>query len=193
VEPARKTHFTEDEYLAVERASEAKHELVAGEIYAIAGGTPRHAAISANVARALGNALRDRPCVVLSSDQRVGVEATAMHTYPDVTVVCGPARFHPKDRNTLVKPTLVVEVLSASTESHDRGTKLAHYRRLPSLGEIVFVFPDDRRIEIHRRDGEDRWVSSAVTDASASSVELTSVGVSIAWTEIYAKLELLEP
>lgn len=193
MEPARKTRFTEDEYLAVERASDAKHELVAGEIFAMAGGTPRHAAISANVTRALGNALGDRPCIVLSSDQRVAVESTGMYTYPDATVVCGPARFHAKDRNTLVNPTLIVEVLSDSTESHDRGTKLAHYRRLPTLAEIVFVFPDERRAEVHRRESADRWVSTTLDPSTTPTIALPSIGLEVAWADVYAKLDLLGP
>lgn len=191
MDPARKTRFTEDEYLAVEGASAQKHELIAGEIYAMAGGTPRHAAITANVARAIGNALRDRPCVVLSSDQRVAVEATTMYTYPDVTVVCGPAQFAAKDRNTLTNPTMVVEVLSDSTESHDRGTKLAHYRRLSTLGAVLFVFPDDRRVELHHRDGGDTWRSTTLDPDGAREIALPAIDVSLAWDDVYAKLELL--
>lgn len=157
----------------------------------MAGGTPRHAALPANVVRALGNALGERPWVVFSSDQRVAVEATGMYTYPDATVVCAPARFHPKDRNTLVNPTLVVEVLSDSTESHDRGTKLAHYRRLGTIGEILFVFPEDRRAELHRRDEGSTWTSITIEPSSAASIELRSIGASIASSDLYAKLELL--
>ncbi|AKF08177.1 Uma2 family endonuclease [Sandaracinus amylolyticus] len=191
MEPARKTRFTEDEYLAIERASEQKHELIDGEIYATAGGTPRHALVSVNVATALSNALRDRPCVVLSSDQRVAVRSTGMYTYPDVTVVCGTSRFHDKDANTLINPTLIVEVLSSGTETHDRGAKLAHYRRLDSVQEVLLVVPEERRVETHRRIEGGQWISSPLDPASAPRIELASIDVALAWDDVYAKVELL--
>lgn len=191
MEPARKTRFTEDEYLAIERVSEQKHELIDGVIFAMAGGTPRHSLICTNVTSALSRALPERPCLVLASDQRVAVRKSGLYTYPDVTVVCGPMRFHDKDANTLVNPTLIVEVLSSGTESHDRGAKLMQYRRIEALQEVLLVVPEERQVEVHRRIEKGRWMLSALEPASAPSIELASVGATLAWDDVYAKLELL--
>src|ERR1700722_5245267 len=142
---------TVDEYLARERVSETKHELLNGVVVAMAGASPRHALITSNITVALGNALRSRPCLVLSSDQRVAVEATALCTYPDVTVVCERPRFDTKDAHTLLNPLVIVEVLSDSTEAYDRGAKFAHYRSVPSLAEYVLVAQSERKVEHYRR------------------------------------------
>jgi Uma2 family endonuclease len=125
--------YTEDEYIARERDADHKSEFLRGRVYPMAGASPRHNLIVANLQRAPGNALRDRPCVVLPSDQRVCVEPTGLYTYPDVTVVCGPLRMHPRFDDTRLNPSILVEVLSPSTEAYDRGIKFAHYRRLESL------------------------------------------------------------
>lgn len=109
---------TEDEYLAQERVATQKHELVNGHIVAMAGGSPRHNAICANLLRAIGTSSRGGPCTPLTSDQRVHVPATGLFTYPDVTVVCGEAKFHPKDAHVLLTPTLLIEVVSPTTEAH---------------------------------------------------------------------------
>src|SRR5947209_1452139 len=109
------------EYLAIERAAEYKSEFFAGELFAMAGASPAHVLITSNVNRELGTQLRNCPCRVYSSDLRVKVSATGLYTYPDVAVVCGEQQFDDEHRDSLLNPTLVVEVLSPSTEAYDRG------------------------------------------------------------------------
>jgi len=123
--------YTYADYLALEAASNVKHEFLAGEIYGMAGGTPEHAALGVAVSSALLAQLRGGPCRVYSSDLRVRVLATGLATYPDVTVVWGEAERDPESPTTIVNPRLVVEVLSDSTTDYDRGEKLQHYRQVP--------------------------------------------------------------
>jgi Uma2 family endonuclease len=152
--PTRMTHA---EYLALEEKSETKHEYVNGEVFAMAGGTIEHGALAAAVTVALGNALQGRPCRVLSSDVRVRVKATGLSTYPDVSVVCNKVETDADDEHGVLNPSLIVEVLSDSTEAYDRGEKAAHYRRLPSLREYVLLSQHEPRIEVHRRNERGNW------------------------------------
>jgi Uma2 family endonuclease len=182
-EAARKPAMTYAEYLEAEESSAEKHEFLAGEVYAMAGGTLEHAALSAAIARELGNALRDKPCLVFSADARVRVQATGLATYPDVTVVCGKLETDAEDSHAIANPVLLVEVLSDSTEGHDRGEKAAHYRHIPTLQEYAFVSQRHRRIEVHRRNAAGRW---ELFEFEAGAVaELSSVGCSIRVDEVY--------
>src|SRR5262245_43115669 len=119
----------------MERASEEKHEYLNGEIYLMAGGTGNHNAISVNTSGSLVVQLRKTPCIIYSSDQRVQVTDTGLYTYADITVVCEPPLWRDNRNDTLLNPTLLVEVLSPSTENYDRTKKFRHYRTLDSLKE----------------------------------------------------------
>jgi Uma2 family endonuclease len=148
-------------YLAAEQVSTSKHEYLRGEVFAMAngtGGTPEHAALLAAVIVELGLALRGRPCRLYTSELRVRIEATDLSTYPDVSVVCGALETSAIDRNAMINPILLVEVLSDSTEAYDRGEKFAHYRRLPSLREYLLVSQREPRIESFRRSEQGIWM-----------------------------------
>ena len=179
--PLRRASY--EEYLALERSSETKHEYVNGEIYAMAGGTPEHGRLASRLARLLGNALAKRPCEVFSSDVRVRVEATGRSTYPDLSVVCSRAVTSAVDADAITNPVVLVEVLSPTTESDDRGDKWAHYRRLPSLECYVLVAQDARSVETYRRDGK-RWLYEAF--GPGETVHLSGVEVDFAVDELYA-------
>jgi Uma2 family endonuclease len=162
------------EYLAQEEASAVRHEYLRGEIFAMAGGTPEHAALAAGVIQALGSALRDRPCRVFSSDLRVRVDATDFTAYPDVTVVCSSLERSAQDPHAVTNPVLLVEVLSDSTEALDRGAKFAHYRTLTSLREYLLVSQTSPHLELYRKNAEGHWV---LFEARAGeTLTLTSVG-----------------
>ncbi|MCA9706389.1 MAG: Uma2 family endonuclease [Myxococcales bacterium] len=150
--------MTYEEYLAAERSSPTKHEYLRGEVYAMAGGTPTHAGLAMAVGVALSNALAGRPCRVFGSDLRVRVEATDLSTYPDVTVICGQLERSEVDADAALNPTVIVEVLSDSTEAYDRGEKFAHYRRIPSLREYLLVSQHEPRIEAYAKNDEGAWV-----------------------------------
>jgi Uma2 family endonuclease len=171
------------DYLALEVRSLVKHEYLEGEVWAMAGASPDHAAIAINVAVLLSAALRDKPCRVYGSDLRVRVEATGLATYPDLTVVCGSFEADPEDAggNTGINPTLLVEVLSPSTQDYDRGEKLEHYKRISSLREIVLVAHDERRLELWSRT-DAGWTLDVVREGS---LRLRSLACSIELAEVY--------
>ena len=187
---ATRIRMTYREYLSAEQKAEVKHEYLRGEVFAMAGGTIEHGRLAMSIGRELGVALRGRPCAVLSSDVRVRVEATDRSTYPDVTVVCGKRETAKDDPDALVNPSVIVEVLSDSTEADDRGEKFAHYRRLPSLREYVLVSQHAPRIEVYRRDvgagaaqPQDEWILAEAT--TGQSARLPSLGIELSVDEIY--------
>lgn len=184
-EPARKLRHTFAEYLEQERASDIKHELIHGEIFAMAGGTPEHTRLAGKVVMALGAQLSGRPCNVFPSDLRVRALGTGLATYPDVTVVRGRLERDPEDANTVVNPVVLVEVLSDGTERYDRGEKFAHYRRIPSLKEYVLVSQHEPRIEVFRRNEDGKTWTFHVAEAS-ETVQLTSIGCELVVDEVYA-------
>lgn len=173
--PASIAHMTYPEYLAFETASDTKHEYVNGEVYAMAGGTVTHGALTSAMITELSNALRNRRCRVLSSDVRVRSLTTGIATYPDVTVVCQQVNTAPDDANSVINPTLIVEVLSESTEGYDRGAKAAHYRRIPSLSEYVLVAQSEPLVEVYRRNERGNW-ELFVEARQGERVELRSCG-----------------
>jgi Uma2 family endonuclease len=167
--------MTYEQYVAFEAESSTKHEWIAGEVVAMAGGTIEHGALAMAVGAALSTALRDRRCRVLSSDVRVRVKATGLSTYPDVSVVCNQLEVDPSDEHAVLNPALLVEVLSESTEAYDRGAKAAHYRRIPSLHEYVLVSQREPLIEVYRRNERNNW--ELVVEARAGErVELQACG-----------------
>lgn len=175
--PRSRHHHTYEEYLAFERASETKHEFVAGEIFAMAGGNARHSALAFRIGGALYNAL-PAGCTAFQSDMRLRVLATGRATYPDVSMVCGQVEFDPADprQTTITNPTLIVEVLSPTTEEVDRGDKWRDYQRIASLREYVLV-SQEPRIEVYRRRSSGDWDyidvrEGVVTLASGPIVDL---------------------
>ena len=177
---ASKQRMTEAEYLAFERASEEKHEFADGEIVATSGGTLEHSAVAANLLRDLGVALVGRPCRPLTSDMRIRTRS-GRSFYPDGSVVCGRPTFHDDARDLLTNPTVVIEVLSDSSEAYDRGEKFDHYETIPELREYVLASQKAPRIEVFTRQGDDAWVrrvygpgQRAVLAAIAGAVTLPS-------------------
>ena len=188
---ATKIRFTPQEYLALERKSETRNEYYNGEIFAMAGASREHNLIVANLLRDIGNQLEDRPCESYPSHMRVFIEATGLYTYPDVSVVCGEPRFQDREVDTLLNPTVIVEVLSPSTEAYDRGDKFRHYRRIDSLREFVLISQDRMMVERYTRQGKD-WVLSDMTDPD-QVLKLESIGCQIPLDRIYAKIKFPEP
>jgi len=166
--------FSYEDYLRIEDESGLKHEFANGSVWAMAGGSPRQAAVAMNIGAWLSSALRGRPCQVFSADLRVHVEETNLTTYPDITVVCGPLGTYGRDPagHTVTNPVLLVEVLSPSTEAYDRGDKLAQYKRIPSLQEVLLVDHDARRIERWHR-AESTWTLEVAHGEGRLSLALT--------------------
>ena len=186
-EPQRPLSFTD--YLAIEHASDIKHEFLDGEVRplhgearAMAGSSLEHALIAVNVGAELRSALRGRPCRVFGSDIRVRVPSTGPATHPDVSVVSGAIESDPEDAGTLLNPLVLVEVFSPSSEAHDRGEKFAHYRRIPSLCEYVLVSQSRRLVEVFSRTDDVRW---AFYEAKRGTIDLPYLGCTLALDEVY--------
>ena len=177
--------LTFDDYLRIEQDSGTKHEFVHGQVFAMSGGTPHHAGVTANVTILLGQALRGKPCRVYSPDLRVHALATDIGTYADVTVICGSIELDPADPkgHTALNPRVLVEVLSPSTEDYDRGEKLGSYKQIPSLAEVLLVAHDRREVEIVRRENDGSWSRHIARDGE--SAKLASLGCEIEVAEIY--------
>jgi Uma2 family endonuclease len=178
-----------EEYLVREAQADYKSEYFDGEVFAMAGGTPEHNLITANVISELVVQLSQSPCRVYTSDQRVNIPDTGLYTYPDVTVVCAEPQYEEPERRALLNPILIIEVLSESTEAYDRGDKFAHYRRLASLRDYVLVASDRRSIErFSRVEGGAEWLLTECT-VTAGAIELPSVGGSLSLDRVYSKVE----
>ncbi len=186
-----KTYFTPEQYLALEREAEHKSELVNGQIYAISGASREHILIATNLISEINTQFKGKPCETYGSDMRVKVSPSGMYTYPDVTIACNGPRFEDDHVDTLLNPTVIVEVLSPSTEAYDRGEKFAHYRKLASLSDYVLVSQDKPRIEHYVRHPDDpsRWVLTEISGLD-SVLRLASIGCEVALSEIYDRVSL---
>jgi Uma2 family endonuclease len=183
---ALRTRVTPEQYLAAERKAAFKSEYFDGYITAMSGASREHNRIAGNFYYEIRNKLENRPCEAFIGDLRVRVNATGLYTYPDVIVVCGEPEFLDAELDTLLNPTVIVEVLSPTTESYDRGAKFAHYRRLPSLKEYVLIDQSQVLVERYLRQGDD-WVFSALDDLDAT-LKLVSINCSLPLREIYARV-----
>jgi len=183
------TFVTEDEYLRRELEAEYKSEYFNGEIFAMGGATEAHVSIVTNLIAALKPQFKNRPCRVYANDLRLRVSPTGLYTYPDVIVVCGERKFYEKQKDTLFNPTVIIEVLSKSTQDYDRGQKFEHYRALDSLQEYITVAQDRVHVEHYARQNDNRWLLTEM-NASDAVLRLPSLGCEILLTDVYEDIEL---
>jgi Uma2 family endonuclease len=184
---ALRAPYTPDQYLELERRAGFKSEYLDGVITAMSGASRAHNRIAGNVYCKISDQLEQRPCEAFISELRLRVSSTGLFTYPDVVVVCGEAQCLDDEVDTLLNPTLIVEVLSPTTEAYDRGTKFAHYRRLESLKEYVLIAQDQILVERFYRQGND-W-SFTTRDKIDESLRLESIDCVSPLREIYAKVK----
>ena len=179
--------FTPEEYLARERKALTKSEYRNGQIHAMPGASRKHNLITANTLVEIHIQLHNRVCEVYPSDMRVNVSPTRTYTYPDVVVVCDEPLFEDSHFDTLLNPTVLIEVLSPSTAAYDRGEKFAAYQKLDSLREYVLVSQDRVRVEHYLRQ-EQTW---DLTEFHALSdvFQLVSIGCELSLQAIYAKIQ----
>lgn len=177
--------YSPEEYLALERAAETKSEYVDGYIHAMTGASWAHSLIASNISRSLGIQLLERPCSVHIADLRVKAAKAQSYRYPDITVVCGQPEFADPRSDTLTNPTVLIEVLSPTTEASDRGRKFAEYRGIPSLREYLLVSQDQPRIERYARQAEG-WLLT-VAEGLEAQVRLDAIDCALNLTEVYHK------
>jgi Uma2 family endonuclease len=178
---ARRVHYTYAEYLALEEESSVRHEFLDGEIYAMAGGSPDHAALAAAVIGILRGQIPPG-CRIFTSGLRVRIAATGLTTYPDAAVICGRTQRSPDDPLAVTNPVLLVEVTSPSTEEYDRGEKLRHYTGLPSVREVLIVSHRVPELTLHRSE-ETGWTVRKVE--AGAVLELASVAARVSVDEVY--------
>ena len=183
--------FTESEYEEMEAKADYRSEYFNGEIFAMAGGTPRHSILCGSMIRCVGNAVNGNRCHVMDCNMRIRIP-TGLQTYPDMSVVCGEIKLAPGRTDCMVNPLLVVEVLSKSTESYDRGEKFTNYKTLPSLREYVLVSQTEPLIEVFRRGKTGRWTETMCQGLDAT-IRFDSVGASINLVDVYRGIDFDTP
>lgn len=190
---AQELYITPEEYLRLERASTIKHEYLAGRVYAMAGASPRHVFIAANVGGELYLQLKGKPCRTCGSDIRLQIPVTGLYTYPDAAIVCGAPQYADEQQETLANPMVVVEVLSPSSEAYDRGDKFEHYKSVESLTDYILIAQNTYRVEHAVRQPDGQWTTTEYSDLQ-SAVTIASIACHLRLSDIYDKVAIhIEP
>ncbi len=176
-----------EDYLKFERASDIKHEYLNGVIVAMSGAKRNHNKIAANLGGLLWQALKDRECEFYPSEMRVFIPDTGLYTYPDLVVVCDEPKFQDDVHDTLLNPLILIEILSDSTESYDRGKKFQFYRSIQSLREYVLVSQDQSHVEKYVKHGDGFWLLSEASGMDGA-ITLDSIECDIALVDVYDKV-----
>jgi Uma2 family endonuclease len=176
---------SEEEYLRLDRAAEYKSEYVGGEMFAMSGGTLRHAELSTSWAAELRMKLRGKNCHIYSSDARLRSSASGSYIYADISVVCGKPQLHEGASDILTNPNVVIEVLSPSTADYDRGKKFELYREIASLSEYVLTHTDAPHIEHFVRQADESWIFREYRGLE-SSIVLPSIDCEVRLADLYA-------
>jgi Uma2 family endonuclease len=194
--------ITDDEYLALERKSEERHEYLDGTVYAMAGESLEHGTICMNLSRIISSQLLGKPCQAFSKDIKVRSgprpksrgSTKGLYSYPDLVVVCGEPEFHDEHRDVLLNPRVIIEVLSPATEAYDRGLKFLRYRTwLPSLTEYILVSQDQPLIERFIPHQDSEWRIAPPVSELEGSVEVVSIGCVLPLKEVYDRIVFPEP
>jgi Uma2 family endonuclease len=185
-----KSYLTPEEYLAIERKAQSKSEYWNGEMFAVSGARRAHNVIAFNSALALGSQLQDKPCEAYVADMRVRTTA-GLYTYPDLTLVCGEPQFVDGEFDTLVNPSLIVEILSLSTEAYDRVEKFEQYRTIDSLREYLMIASTRIHADLYIRQPNGDWLLR-VSDKLEDVIELSSCGCTLRLADVYKKVKFVK-
>lgn len=188
--PQEKQKMTPEDYLEFEKNSELRHEYFDGEIFAMVGARKNHNRVSSNTSSILWNQLKSTQCDVFISDMRVKIAEIDKYTYPDIVVACDKVEFVEEELDSLLNPVVIIEILSDTTESYDRGLKFTHYRLIESLQEYILISQYHCQVEKFKRDNEREgiWFYSSVEDMNAS-VKIDSINCELALSEVYHRVE----
>jgi Uma2 family endonuclease len=176
--------FTPEEYLAVERMAESRSEYLEGMISAMVGASSAHSMITFNVSVALGKQLHGKPCRGFSSDMKVQTSDERLYAYPDLTIACGKLHFRDENKDVLLNPKVIIEVLSPSTEDYDRSKKFALYKRIESLTDYLLIAQDRPTIDHYRKNEEGDWLLRD-TYGLGASVQIASIECALPLAEVY--------
>jgi Uma2 family endonuclease len=196
--PRLKPKYTVDQYLAIERASAERHLYVDGEIYSMAGESSEHGDITVNVVASLATQLKGKPRRARTKDTKVrsgstpmlGRNSSGMFSYPDVVVICGEPEYHDANKDIVLNPTAIVEVLSDSTEAFDRGEKFTRYQTFnPTLTDYILVSQDGPQVEHFVRQDDGTWSYRRHTGLDGS-VTIASIECTLKLAEVYERVNL---
>ena len=179
-----KNYVTPEEYLAAERAAEFRSEYYRGEVFAMFGASYNHNIIATNLLGLLYN-VRQKGCRAFGSDLRLHIPLNRLYTYPDVTVICGSPEFLDQQHDTVLNPSIIFEILSPSTENHDRGKKFMLYRSIPTLKEYILIGSHHHLIEKYARHADNHWVFTAYKQPEAV-IALGGLDFNLSVQEIYS-------
>lgn len=179
-----KQKFTIEEYLKLESAAEQKHEYYRGEIFAMAGAGARHNVVFKNLYGELAYKLKGKPCQPYGSDLRIHIPENSLFTYPDISIICGDILNSASDNDTVVQPSVLIEILSHSTKDYDRGSKFKLYRDIPLLKEYVLVDSEAIGIEIFRITADAHWQLEEYKNVN-EMIEIKTLGFQLSLIEIY--------
>ncbi len=186
--PQKVHYYTPEEYLAFERAAKTKHEYLDGQIYAMAGGSPLHNQICFNTNVAIGMQIRGTECIGYTSDQKIRTDLMDLFSYPDLTIVCGQPIFHDKHKDVILNPKVIIEVLSPSTEDHDRSQKLTRYQNIKSLSDYILISQNSPAVEhFVRQKGKRQWLFTIETELKAE-IFIASINCRLKLADIYDRV-----
>lgn len=180
------SYYTPQEYLRLEREADYKSEYFKGEIFAMAGASENHNMISRRVSGSLYNHLQGKKCTHYSADMKLHIPANTLYTYPDLMVVCGDKQFVDDEKDIIMNPVIIIEILSKTTEGYDRGDKFALYRSIPSLREYVMISSTTIRAEVMRKENDSPfWFLAEEADSLEGSVYLKNIDLMLSLSNIY--------
>ena len=181
--------LTPEEYLEIERNAEFKSEYYNGEMFALAGASYVHNKISSNIHVSLANQLKGKVCQVFQSDLKIMEQISGLFTYPDIVTICGKPEFYDEEKDVIVNPTVIMEVLSKSTETYDRGFKFELYRRIDTLKDYFMVSQEKVSIEYYSRNADNSWTLKEFNDIN-QSIEIKSIECILELKDVYYKVDL---
>lgn len=184
-----KQHYTIEEYLEMERASNIKHEYYKGEVFAMAGASLRHNFVFSNTFGEIGLQLKNSSCRPFGSDMRMHIPENTLFTYPDISIYCGKHTLLDEEEDSIINPTIIIEILSKSTRDYDRGTKFNLYRDIPTLKEYMLIDTEKIGVEVFRINTHKQWVLQEYKTLQ-ETVQLPTVKVSVPMQAIYRDTRL---
>ncbi|MCF2488222.1 Uma2 family endonuclease [Dyadobacter sp. CY347] len=186
--------YSEQEYLELEREAEYKSEYYRGEIFAMAGAGRNHNRIVENLSIEIGGYLKGKSCQSFSRDMRLHIPENGLYTYPDFIVACGRLEFAEQDSETLVNPSIIIEVLSKSTSAYDRGDKFRLYRSIPTLLEYILIDSLSISVEVWRKNDNGAWYLASETENIEDHIPISAINVQLRLRDIYAQTSgLIKP
>jgi Uma2 family endonuclease len=191
-EPAAKYNYVSPEdYLVMERASQEKHEYFKGEVFAMSGASQKHNDIARNINTIILPFLKGNPCRMYGSDLRIHIPENTLYTYPDFSIICGKPEVTDEEKDTVVKPSAIIEILSKSTKDYDRGTKFNLYRAIKTLKEYILVDSTKISVEIFTKQEDGRWILTEFKQLTDSFV-ISTIGLTLQLKDVYEDVNIEE-